>query len=119
MIRAALSAALVLSFATPIAASAQDSAEITLVGQSIRPSVVRYLRAQLEELGVAIRTTRHARDARGALVVRVARRSASIASREGSELVEVRSVSLPHGLDTAGRARLAHALRTVVRARRP
>lgn len=104
--------------ALPTASTAQDS-EVWLVGSTIRPSVVRYLRAQLAELGVTIRTTRNARDARGALIVEVARRSARIATREGSDLVDVRTVSLPHGLDTAGRARLAHALRTVIRARTP
>ncbi len=122
MTRAALNAALTLAFVltVPSMSVAQTAdAEVWLVGSSIRPSVVRYLRAQLDELGVTIRTTRNARDARGALVVEVARRSARIAAREGSDLVEVRTVSLPHGLDTAGRARLAHALRTVIRARHP
>ncbi len=117
--RAALSVTLawLALAALPTAAPAQRSAEVWLVGRSVRPSVARYLGAQLEELGVEVRTARRMDDARGSVVVRVARRSATIATREGDELVEQRTVTLPRGLDTAGRARLAHALRTVIRAR--
>jgi len=100
----------------PAQVPAQDGAEVWLVGPSVRPSVVRYLRSQLDELDVAVRYARRLADARGPLVVRVAHRSARITRREGSELVELRTVTLPRGLDTAGRARLAHALRTVIRA---
>lgn len=120
MTRAALSVGLGLLAlaALPLAGSAQESDEVWLVGSSVRPSVVRYLGAQLDELGVTVRKARRLDDARGAVVVRVARRAATIAAREGEELVELRTVALPRGLDTAGRARLAHALRSVLRARR-
>ena len=95
-------------------APASPRPTVWLVANAGRPAVVRYLESHLRD--VPIHTVRRPTElpAREGLVVTVERREATIARQVDGELRVVRTLSLPSGLDTAGRARLGHALRTLL-----